>query len=652
MLSEISSVVLNLGLGISTVIAHYLYNRKYYNLQTQQNNNNHTNSPREGGIELKVDEKRYKRCRIYYASQTGTSERFSRLLAEKLSQFNISHEPINLEDFEESDFYVEESVFIFLVSTHYDGLFPDNTKNFQKILRKLERNGTELRLNYCIFGLGSSDYEYFNEAAKVLQATLTQLKAHEFTPIYLCDELNGVGKEFEKWLNQLLTALSNIYHINISQDNTEPPYYKSWRHLCGLELRYENISVSNKFEVVPNDIICKQQYQCTDAKVLQNHNLIPNSDQSTHEITIDFKENYNISDTLYVLYRNPSHVVRWYMERLELTEDDLDKVITFVPRYGNVNQKLSFSPPFPIPATVKDVLELYCDLTSLPADEEILNFCTFIRDKAEIERVEQVINNSKLMKHIREEVKLTFNEFITLFFPNTKFNLAGFLQLIPKQIPKAYTIASTPNNEIKIIVKRVEYNLHSLRTFYKTNVRRLGLFNEVPRTELYKRRIYKGNCSNYLCDLKPGDTVKFFIRDSVFSNINLNRDLLLIANGTGMSGIRPIYKSVEEKGLESKVIIFLGFRTINHILYHEELEKLQNLNNFHISYALSRENDRRYVQELVKSNLREIGELVSRGGIICICGSRRMGNEIKLILKNYITNFEQIKHNQLIQELW
>lgn len=110
------------------------------------------------------------------------------------------------------------------------------------------------------------------------------------------------------------------------------------------------------------------------------------------------------------------------------------------------------------------MLELYCDLTSLPADEEILNFCTFIRDKAEIERVEQVINNSKLMKHIREEVKLTFNEFITLFFPNTKFNLAGFLQLIPKQIPKAYTIASTPDVFLQsyvVIVVNSSYSSYS-----------------------------------------------------------------------------------------------------------------------------------------------------------------------------------------------
>ncbi|XP_954803.1 cytochrome reductase, putative [Theileria annulata] len=636
------SVIINLGLGISCIITQ-LYILKYKNKITKK---------------LDFD----KKCKIFYASQTGTSERFSRILYDKLLQFNIcSNKPIDLEDFKEEEFYIEDSIFIFLISTHYDGLFPDNTKNFLKILKKLEINNTNLKINYCIFGLGNSDYEYFNQAAKLLQSSLNSLNANEFIPIYLSDELNGINKEFDNWFKILIKSFNKIYNKNFIITNQEPNYYKSWRHLCELEMRYENIIMKNNFVPIPKDIICKQQYQCIEAKIIQNYNLIPNSDQSVHEI-IWIKLLHLFQDMVILIKKLLFHHHFLYQILLRYPVTVLAHTATrILPERGSLllfsSLSLSYGAWFYGTSTSTTTVKLYCDLTSLPNDEIILNFCTFIKDKKEIERIEQIIN-SKLMKLIREEVKLLFNEFLILFFPNVKFNLSGFLQLIPKQIPKAYTISSIPNKNIKIIVKKVEYNLHSLKTFYKINMNK-NIFNEVTKTELYKRRIYKGNCSNYLCNLIVGDTIKFFIRSSIFSNINFNNNFLLIANGTGtplrclqqqlqspiytitsslviylviykenlflltrsilniyfqnpifwnyffnflviwvnfglisilgISGIRPIYKLIEEKKLNNKVIIYLGFRSKNHILYHEELNHLQNLNNFHISYAFSRE---------------------------------------------------------------
>ncbi|UKJ89186.2 cytochrome reductase [Theileria orientalis] len=671
---ELAGGFINLGLGFCTIIAHYLYNKNRNREEEVENKENveksKKNEPGEEEEEIaKSGGKRaLKRCKIYYASQTGTAERYSRTLSQKLLKIaNISQEsPVNLQDYVEEDFTGEDSVLIFLIATHYDGLFPDNTGKFVKYIRRLVRNEVSLaNLKYCVFGLGSSDYEYYNEAAKNLQKSLKELGAEEFTPIYLCDELNGVGREFERWLDQLFKSLCKLYEIEYASLNLkslkEQDYFKSWRYLCDLELRFVNISLESNFEPVPNDIICKQQYQCVEVKVVENVNLIPNTDQSVHHIVFDYDWEYNVSDTAYLLYRNPKHIVEFFMDRLNLTEEDLNKEITFVPRYGNVKDKMTFSPPFPIPTTIKDCLELYCDLTSLPSDDEIMKFCCFFKNKKDVERVTKLVRNEKIMKQIREEVKMTLHEFILLFFPNVKFNLSGFLQLVPKQKPKPYTISSKPKTGVlTITVKLIEYNLHSLKTFYNVNVKR-ELFNEsIAYNELIKRRIYKGNCSRYLCETKEGEKIKLFVRASLFANVNMNTPMLLIANGTGIAAFRGMWHSLKNTvnaGTSStnEVTMMFGFRTTNHVLYKDELEQLSQRENMRILYAFSREQDKIYVQELVKKNMELIRGMLDNGATICICGSRRMGNEIKLILKNYISTFdlEKLKSSNLfIEELW
>nr|PVC53013.1 cytochrome reductase [Theileria orientalis] len=662
---ELAGGLINLGLGFCTIIAHYLYNKdknkKEKEKKRKKEEKNNKKEPEEKKEESvkSGDKKPLKKCKIYYASQTGTAERYSRTLAQKLLKVtNICEEsPANLQDYVEEDFTREDAVIVFLVATHYDGLFPDDTGRFVKYIRRLVRNEVRLdNLKYCVFGLGSSDYEYYNEAAKNMQKSLKELGAEEFTPIYLCDELNGVGREFERWLDQLFKGLCRLYNIEYASLNLkslkEHDYFKSWRYLCDLELRFVNISLESNFEPVPNDIICKQQYQGVEVKVKENVNLIPNADQSVHHIVFDYDGEYSVSDTAYLLYRNPRHIVEFFMERLNLTEEggskgidelcvDLSKEITFVPRYGNVREKVTFSPPFPIPTTIKDSLELYCDLTSLPSDDEIMKFCCFLKDKKDVERITKLVRNEKIMKQIREEVKMTLHEFMMLFFPNVKFNLSGFLQLVPKQKPKPYTISSRPKTgELTVTVKLIEYNLHSLKTFYNVNVKR-ELFNEsIAYNELIKRRIYKGNCSRYLCEMKEGQKIKLFVRTSLFASVNMNAPMLLIANGTGIAAFRGIWHSLKstcnntgassmtssDKSTSSassssnEVTMMLGFRTTNHVLYKEELEQLSQQENVRILYAFSREQDKIYVQELVKNNLELIRGVLDRGGTICICG--------------------------------
>ncbi|EKX72190.1 flavodoxin domain containing protein [Theileria equi strain WA] len=630
-------------------------------------------------------------CRVYYGTQTGTSEKFARLLSSKLAEWdNISHkDPICLEDFEKEHFTDENVVIIFLISTHYDGLFTDDTIQFCKWLKTLERNRMSLSgLKFAMFGFGSKEYDYYNKAAYDLQAKLLGLGAQEFSNLGLGDELAGFRFEFEKWVGVLYTSLSNLYE-------TKPPKLKfdtklkinpgdTWRSFAPLELRYTTYNMPSDFEAKATDVICKQQWQCRKATLLLNENLTPKSEQDTHtlELTFDtpstdrsFASNssyaaknrpktactFNTADTAFILYANPKSTIDFFMEKLGVSEssgarisdEQMHKLITFVPRYGNVRDGSSFSAPFPVPCTVQDALEFYCDLVSLPSAENLTKLCCFLRDPRECERLMKVITNKRLMKQMKEELCLSLEEFIRLFMPNVTFHLFGFLQLIPKQIPRPYTISSKGGDTLRLTVKRIKRNLHSLKTFYNTNLK-LEIFPEgVNKSFLKARRIYEGICSNYLCDLKVDSKVNIFIRPSSFSTIqDFNKPMVLIANGAGIAPFRGFWDSFTD---DSEKLIMLGFRSRDDILYANELKELAQQSTINVKYAFSREKDKIYVQELVRKNVEDITRILSTDGIITICGSRRMGNEVKLILANLIPDFdieELKKESRFIEELW
>lgn len=108
--------------------------------------------------------------------------------------------------------------------------------------------------------------------------------------------------------------------------------------------------------------------------------------------------------------------------------------------------------------------------------------------------------------------------------------------------------------------------------------------------------LHKGVCSNYLCDLKPGDTVtmtgpagkKFLLPQTDFSG-----DIFFFATGTGIS---PFFGMAEEL-LVQKLISFQGNVWLvygapysDEIVLRDYFEDMaKNHPNFHFITAISRE---------------------------------------------------------------
>ncbi|MBI5890145.1 MAG: oxidoreductase [Nitrosomonadales bacterium] len=85
---------------------------------------------------------------------------------------------------------------------------------------------------------------------------------------------------------------------------------------------------------------------------------------------------------------------------------------------------------------------------------------------------------------------------------------------------------------------------------------------------------YGGVASNYLCDLKPGSTIKFSgpVGYPFLAPENPNADLLMIGMGTGIAPFRGLIRMIYQQhgGWKGKVRLFHGARTGLESLYMNE----------------------------------------------------------------------------------
>ncbi|CDR95503.1 flavodoxin and oxidoreductase NAD-binding domain containing protein, putative [Babesia bigemina] len=604
------------------------------------------------------------RVYIYYGSQTGTAERFARALALQLAEWNEAFRcnAINLEDWEDEKISQPGATAIFTVATHDDGLFPDNATDFVKWLGKRGKDGSALRgLRFCIFGLGSSEYPLFNRAAKTLQTLLNKAGAQEILSIALGDDAGDLKGDFNQWTIKLCEKLANDFNIPPPQLSVQSrgkllKVTDSWRDKVPLELRYVSSSPADRPRQ-PNiaNVVCKQQWQCVDHVVLDNFNMTPNGDSQTNCLRIKPDSAFSPAETVNILYANPPHVVKYFMGKLRLKDPDLDRVITFVPRYGSTETQMDFEPPFPVPCTIRDALLYYLDLTELPDEDVLEEMGTFLQTAPACQLFNKMLNSKSLIKRMREELHVTLPEFVEIFMEDALFNLGGFLQIVKKKVPKAYTISSHPKtNSIDCTVKLVTFPIHSFKSFRSSLKKTVGYKVSPAAGDFFVRqRNYEGACTHYLCSLKQGDSVKLFRRPSAFSSVEgLDaRPLVMIANGAGVAPFRAFWQNGRN---DLKRILFLGFRTEAHILYAEEVEQLKAMPNYTVHIALSRSKTPMYVQHILRKHMEEVVDILKNDGVVCVCGSKPMGAQVKAIIQHFTkTDIAELKADgRFIEELW
>ena len=145
-----------------------------------------------------------------------------------------------------------------------------------------------------------------------------------------------------------------------------------------------------------------------------------------------------------------------------------------------------------------------------------------------------------------------------------------------------------------------------------------------------------GVCSTYLHGLRSGESVQAFIRPNPgFVLHKSHKPALLIGAGTGVA---PLAGFIRGNARHRPMHLYYGTRDPARDFYFaEELQGWQaegRLTDLHTMF--SRTPDGGYVQDALRRDAARVRDLLARGAIVRVCGSRPMAQGVAQVLDDIL----------------
>ncbi|KAL4962629.1 NADPH cytochrome P450 oxidoreductase family protein [Aspergillus stella-maris] len=151
---------------------------------------------------------------VFWGSQSGTAESFAHRLAREITlRFGQTTLTADLSDYDPSSVaeIPASKLAIFILSTYGEGDPADNTVDFWDWLNSNDRNQEKPKkqfsdLRYFAFGLGNSNYKFYNKVIDRVVEVLDTHGANALLPVSKANDANGTTQEdFISWKEKLFT---------------------------------------------------------------------------------------------------------------------------------------------------------------------------------------------------------------------------------------------------------------------------------------------------------------------------------------------------------------------------------------------------------------------------------------------------------------
>jgi len=254
------------------------------------------------------------------------------------------------------------------------------------------------------------------------------------------------------------------------------------------------------------------------------------------------------------------------------------------------------------------------------------------------------------LQTVNDKSAVEFVEWVKLWSAKTGIPLSTTPSLynhVPKGLQKLMVLDKTPISETEhtfILTlranSRAKFSSGDLLAIYPANDSRERLYsigNHSGNIQLVVKLHPDGLGSGYLNNLEPRNTIKArIIKNPAFHLPKKASKVAFISNGTG---IAPFLGMIEQNKIKQELHLYSGFRMVTPTLmaykkFAAIMIQKEHLDNFHV--ALSREAEHIYVMDLIKRDALFFANLLKRGGVIMICGSLAMQNDVETILEELL----------------
>lgn len=164
-------------------------------------------------------------------------------------------------------------------------------------------------------------------------------------------------------------------------------------------------------------------------------------------------------------------------------------------------------------------------------------------------------------------------------------------------------------------------------------------------TEDHQGRPIRGVASNYVCDLKVGDTVQVVgpFGNSFLMPNHPRSNILMICTGTGsapMRGMTEWRRRLRQSGKfeGGKLMLFFGARTQQELPYFGPLQKLpKDFIDINLAFSRASGTPKRYVQDLIRERASDVVELLKDANTyVYVCGLKSMEEGVVLALRDVV----------------
>jgi benzoyl-CoA 2,3-epoxidase subunit A len=153
----------------------------------------------------------------------------------------------------------------------------------------------------------------------------------------------------------------------------------------------------------------------------------------------------------------------------------------------------------------------------------------------------------------------------------------------------------------------------------------------------------RGVASNYMCDLKVGDTVQVIgpFGTSFLMPNHPRSNIVMICTGTGSAPMRAMTewrRRLRQSGKfeGGKLMLFFGARTQEELPYFGPLQNLpKDFIDIHLAFSRTKDKPKRYVQDVMRERAADIAPLLKdTRSYFYVCGLKAMEEGVVLMLRD------------------
>ncbi|MGG5741514.1 MULTISPECIES: bifunctional cytochrome P450/NADPH--P450 reductase [Bacillus cereus group] len=550
-----------------------------------------------------------------YGSNMGTAEGIARDLVDIALSKGFAAQAAPLDSY--AGCLPKEGA-VLIICASYNGNPPDNAKKFVEWLENASNHELE-GVQYAVFGCGDKNWNTtYQKVPSLIDELLAKKGAVGLTGRGEGDASDDYGEVYEEWREQLWNDIADHFRLDIEESETS------------------DYTLSIKFVGSEAETTLAKMHPTFTTKIIKNEELQqPCSLRSTRHLELSLPNNvtYKEGDHLGVIPRNYPELVNRVLSRFQLNGAD------YIHLTGD-NANLAHL-PLNRTILIKELLQ-FVELQEPVTRNQLRamiakTVCPPHKMELEALLEKQVYKEQVLSR------RLTMLELLERY-PACEMEFSNFIELLPALRPRYYSISSSPRvteKKVSITVSVVADNAWS------------------------GNGTYKGIASTYLAQLKKGDSITCFISNSQ-SGFELPKSpktpIIMVGPGTGIAPFRGFLQARKSMKINGESLgeahLYFGCRSPKEdYLYQEELEQTQKEGIVALHTAFSRMNNQQkiYVQHLIKQDAEKVINLLNQGAHIYICGDgRKMAPDVEnTLIKGYsdIYNVSEPEARAWLQKL-